>query len=471
MKDTVGIQIYKRNPFYWQYNGSPAILLGGSKEDNLFQIDDLENHLKVLHSVGGNYIRCTMSSRDKGDEKPYLKNNAGFFDLDIFNQIYWKKFENLLSLCKELDIIVQIEIWATYDFYWGESAWANNPFNPQVNCTYTSEESKLPGEMNLPAQSEVNPFFMSVPALSNNRFLLSYQKSFVEKLLSISLRYDNILYCIDNETLAPNEWGKFWAEFLHSIAKENQKNIFVTEMWDYWDPTDGEVEGAIAQTPELGDWYSEYTNRNLHKEANLSYSMNDTETYQFLDVSNHNAQKGNIHSQTGLWVRSEVIKSGKIRPINNVKIYGGDMDDIWAGNRKDGKERFCRNIFSGHASVRFHRPKYGMGLDEDAQNFIRSMRMFTNSVDFFSFSPANHLLGDQSDNQAYCMTNDKNEYLLYFPTYSEVMLQVSDGIYEITGIHMPTSKWSETEIKTLPRILKTKTDDHWCFVVRKLRKK
>ena len=56
------IRPYSKNPFYWQYKGEPVLLLGGSIEDNLFQISDIEAHLDLLHAVGGNYVRCTMSS-------------------------------------------------------------------------------------------------------------------------------------------------------------------------------------------------------------------------------------------------------------------------------------------------------------------------------------------------------------------------------------------------------------------------
>ena len=59
------IQPYPPKPFYWQYKGAPVLLLGGSVEDDLFQIAAIAAHLDLLQAVGGNYIRCTMSSRDR----------------------------------------------------------------------------------------------------------------------------------------------------------------------------------------------------------------------------------------------------------------------------------------------------------------------------------------------------------------------------------------------------------------------
>ena len=114
---TAMIQPYCNNPRYWQYKGQPLMLLGGSREDNLFQIPDLAAHLALLRSVGGNYIRCTMSSRDEGDVWPfYFDTTIGKYDLTRFNPVYWQRFADLLNLTASLDIIVQVEVWDRFDF-------------------------------------------------------------------------------------------------------------------------------------------------------------------------------------------------------------------------------------------------------------------------------------------------------------------------------------------------------------------
>ena len=132
------IEIYSTIPAYWQYNGEPILLLGGSKDDNLFQIPALKEHLDLLKSVGGNYVRNTMSSRDPGNVWPFGKVN-GKYDLEKWNDEYWKRFENFLQLTQERDIIVQIEVWATFDYY--RENWDVNPFNPKNNVNYYSVHS------------------------------------------------------------------------------------------------------------------------------------------------------------------------------------------------------------------------------------------------------------------------------------------------------------------------------------------
>ena len=72
--------------------------MGGSVEDNLFQIADIEAHLDLLHSVGGNYVRCTMSSRDEGDAWPFDRDPETYlYDLAQPGTEYWTRFERFLK--------------------------------------------------------------------------------------------------------------------------------------------------------------------------------------------------------------------------------------------------------------------------------------------------------------------------------------------------------------------------------------
>ncbi|MCD6288535.1 MAG: hypothetical protein J7M12_05415, partial [Candidatus Hydrogenedentes bacterium] len=108
--NTDRIRPYPKNVRYWQYKGHPVLLLGGSKDDSLFQIPDLEQHLDEIQHAGGNFIRNTMSYRlDHGFEvQPFKKTANGKYDLNQWNDEYWNRFENMLKLTDERDIIVQI---------------------------------------------------------------------------------------------------------------------------------------------------------------------------------------------------------------------------------------------------------------------------------------------------------------------------------------------------------------------------
>ncbi|MBV6654964.1 MAG: hypothetical protein KI786_14465, partial [Mameliella sp.] len=104
------IDIYPDNPWYWSYKGNPVMLIGGSNEDNLFQSPDYLEQLDLLQSLGGNYVRCTMSSRDEGNVWPLAKGDDGLYNLREFNEVYWDRFAAFLSAAAQRDIIVQVEV-------------------------------------------------------------------------------------------------------------------------------------------------------------------------------------------------------------------------------------------------------------------------------------------------------------------------------------------------------------------------
>jgi len=431
---TKRIEIYGANPAYWQYDGKPILLLGGSKDDNLFQIPDLKEHLDLLKSVGGNYVRNTMSSRDEGNLWPFKKSNDSY-NLDQWNEQYWRRFENFLTLTHERNIIVQIEIWATFDYY--RENWAVNPFNPKNNINYTAEQTGLPVEVSTHPTRTGNNFFWSVPAERNQKIVLKYQQRFVDKILSYSLQFGNVLYCMDNETSVTKEWGKYWSQYIKARAKAAGVEVHTTEMWDPWDLAH-EMHSATFDYPDI---------------------------YSFVDISQNNHQKGQKHWDNSQLQRARI--ADKTRPLNNVKIYGADTGRF--GNDRDGAERFWRNIFGGLASARFHRPDSGLGLGEKAQANIRSMRLITDKMNIFTCEPHNDLLSDRQSNEAYCLANPGKEYAVYFPDGGEVMLNIGSlkKPAAVRWLDIMKCQWVNTQdIKSGNEIkLQCPSRDYWAALI------
>ena len=394
MNDEDRIRPYSGNPFYWQYKRRPVLLLGGSVEDNLFQIPNLEEHLDLLVSIGGSYVRCTMSSRDKGDVWPFeMDPETGLYDLSKPGKEYWRRFGRFLQLTAERDIIAQIELWDRFDF--ARAPWQRNPYNPKNNVNYTADQSSLKEEINTHPGRRENAFFRSVPALENNHVVLQCQHVQVDRMLSISLHCGNVLYCMDNETNESPEWGWYWSKYVRAKAAAAGVGVETTEMWDAWNLLDDE-HAATFDHPEI---------------------------YSFVDVSQNNHQPSDHHWDNPQEIRRRIIASGHIRPMNSVKIYGANSGRY--GSTRDGQERFWRNIFGGLASSRFHRPPSGLGLNEIAQAHIRSMRMLTDEMDIFTCEPHNDLLENRSWNEAYCTANPGVEYAVFFPDGGNVLLDVS----------------------------------------------
>ncbi len=425
------------HPGYWAVNGDTTLLLGGSVEDNLFQIDHLEEHLDLLVRSGGNYVRNVMSSRDPGNLWPFHLGEDGRYDLRQENPDYWERFDRFLAETDRRGIIVQIEVWATFDFYRGN--WTVNPFNPQNNINYDAERSKLPTEVPTHPTRTDNPFFESTPKQRALAVVLGYQQAFVDRLLQSTLGYDHVLYCMDNETSVSAEWGSFWANYIRQEARLAGKTVFITEMWDPWD-----------------------LSHPFHRST-----FDHPETYDFVDISQNNHITGQDHWDNGLKQINRLKRLGVFRPVNNIKVYGND-----GGRHKTTRnaiESFTQNVLMGCASSRFHRPTSGQGLNTKAQSIIRSLRDITDAVPFFEMAPANHLLTEREPHEAYCRARENHSYLVYFPQGGEVVLPAADrGTLEwvdiLSGRSIPARTW-RADVNGLA-IQAPDADGHWVATIR-----
>jgi hypothetical protein len=411
------IQPLAENPMYWQYKSKPALLLGASDEDNLFQLPDLEAQLDNLAQAGGNYVRCSMSSRDEGNVWPFLRDEqTGLYDLTRPGGEYWEKFARFLDWTDQRDIILQIEVWDRFDF--AREPWQLNPYNPKNNINYTAGEAGLAEAYRLHPAKKENGFFRSVPSLENNVTLLPHQRTFVDKLLSMTLDRPNVLYCISNETNESPEWGAYWAGYIRAAAAEAKTGVEITEMWDVHDITH-EMHEQTWGHPEL---------------------------YSFCDISQVNHQAGQEHWRQIRDYRQKILDTSQPRPLTMVKIYGANTGRY--GTNRDAQERFWRGIFGGLAAARFHRPTAGMGLNDRAAAHLRSMRMLTDEMDMPSSEPRQDLLGNCSADEAYCLAQPPEKYAVVFLDGGDVRLDISaGGGREVTlrWLDIVASRWTTAQ--------------------------
>ena len=346
-----------------------------------------------------------------------------------------------MALTAARNIILQIELWDRFDF--ARTPWQKNPYNPKNNVNYTAEESGLSENIDThPGQLE-NAFFRTVPALMHNDCVLPFQQQQVNQLLSLSLPYGNVLYCIDNETNESAAWGAYWAHFIQRRAKEMDLTVAVTEMWDAWNLLDGE-HSATFDHPEL---------------------------YAFVDISQNNHQPADTHWANPQEIRKRFNASGHPRPMNSVKIYGANSGQY--GSTRDAQERFWRNILGGLASSRFHRPPAGLGLNAIVQAHLKSMRMFTSVLDIFSCSADNTLLQNRSWNEAYCTAIAGVQYGVFFPDGGNVFLDVSsaqDKAFELRWLDIRASRWEDSVVEQFPaqgrlHLVTPREEGYWAVVV------
>ncbi len=447
------IEPYAKNPRYWQYQGRPVLLLGGSKDDSLFQVPNLVEHLDELQAAGGNYIRNTMSDRPDHEFEVYgyRKLSSGKYDLNQWNGEYWRRFENLLKWTRERDIIVQIEVWDRFDFsdHRGFVRWAKHPYNPKNNINYTTEESGLAVSYTKdhPGKNK-QPFFHTIPGTDRYQkrydIVRRYQQQFVDKMLFHSLKYGNVLYCMNNETSSSPLWGIHWSKHIQKRAHEAGVSVQTTDMFD-----------------------RNHSRPILREDKLLLQTFENNDVYSYFDLSQNNSQSGQLHWDNLQWARAHT--SHIQRPINNAKIYGGPANRSYTATAKQAVRRFWRNIIGGAASSRFHRPDSGIGLTDEAKTQIKSMRLLVAELDIFRCNPdsRSELLTSRDDGEAFLTSISGKQYAVYFPDGGSVDLDLSgtSGSFHMKWLDIDGVKWSEPQSITAGQKLRLITPGKGQWVV------
>jgi hypothetical protein len=394
-------------------------------------------HLDSMKNIGANYVRNTMSDRnDRGFELyPFKKLENGKYDLNQWNEAYWQRFQFFLKETAKCGIIVQIEVWDRFDY--SRNNWPPHPWNPANNVNYSYEESGLAAEYPDHPGRNKQPFFFTTPKQQNNEVLLKFQRQFVERMLSYSLKYNHVLYCMDNETSAEEEWAVYWAQFILKIAEKKGKTVFVTEMWDNWDL----------------------------KSENHKRTFDHPGLYAFCDVSQNNHQRDQTHWDNFQWVRNYI--AGHPRPVNTVKTYGADGGSH--GNTNNGIDGWWRHLVGGAASARFHRPNSGLGLSQLSMNSVKAAREIEKVIKFWEVEPGNDLLSEREENEAYLAAKPGEKYVVFFPDEGEVGLNLNDfsALFKLKWMNVRTGEWhSEKEIEDGKIVnLKTPGENEWVAVL------
>ena len=419
------IKPYSKNPSYWEYHGKPLLLIGGSDQDNIFQWagsgTTLTDHLDLLCLCGGNYIRCTMSSRNYTKDGhhwnvyPYpFARVDGKYDLRQWNHEYWKKLHTFLWETKQRDIIVQLEFWDR----WNESGdstrpgngWYDSPWNPNNNINYDWPDTPLlkPGKTDF-----YNAFHYAV--LHKDPILLPLQQRSVRKIIDtvIDGGFNHVIYQVDNESGIGDESlepDPYWARYAREYARSKGRDeLYICTQRRFHKPNPYKIDA-------FQDW----------KNPEIRIPIVNS-AFNYCDISQNNGVVGQQHYDNILWFRAKVLEHSA-RPINHVKAYlfdwpiGREYRERTVGTDLEAAARLWRAVFAGSASFRFHRMTLfahsgmysGLGLNEVVQAHLKSMRLFLDSLVLFSMEPRNDLLSDRDNDEAYCLAEPDRQYAVFF---------------------------------------------------------
>ncbi len=412
-----GISVYEQNARFWQYKGKPVMLLGANQTDSPYLLPDQQAYFDSLTKLGGNYTRWVVKQRlDDGlvQRFPYERLSDGRYDLDQWDKEYWSRFEQGLELTRDRDIVVQLELWDRFDFGSGRS-YAVSPWRPANNINYTQQQSGLPDEWQ-GGDSVINthPFFRAAAEPLSNALLLQRQKRHVDKVLSITFRFDHVLYVVTNESTLSREWSDFWAGYVREKAREANRSVEVSEMpWTLADRFPFSWQVTSLGTPDT--WINHVIN---HSEL-FSFCA-----FQFQPV----VSMGQAHYDrlTEIYDRVQRVPSGP-RPINAVKVFASGR--VFGAEREPNPQtRYWRPLLAGWAAVSLHREHPGseyLGFSEAGQRNLSAARKFCDAIVPWECVPSQHLLLDREPDEAYMLANRGKAYGVYFPTTGTVSVDLT----------------------------------------------
>lgn len=447
---------------YWQYDGQRVLLLGGwNHGHNPFIDHDTDNdkdnqgvstvaqvtgEMDDLAGAGGNYLRCVldpgMAAAIQGFD--FCARSGAEYDLNKMTGPFWERLEMFIAEAKKRDIIVQLEVWDRFDLIdgsWG--SWPGSPWNPKNNVNYTAESSGLATSY---SSFATHPFLEGIPghpkyesASKSGKqkydLVRGFQDKFIDKLLSITLRYDNVLYCMNNETHADPAWGQYWMSFIEAKASARGKSVSTTDMFD--------------------DVY------NAQNSRGLTYQLANRDKYDYVDVSQANSRHADEkHWNAVKWIADAAGKTDPPYLLHMTKIYGNDLaldSKPWSrfapGDSDNAIEEWWRDLIAGVAGVRFHRPTSGMGLSAEAKNCISATRKIESKVRFWDVEARLDLLTDRQSDEAYLAADPGKAYILYFTKNGggSVGLQLNsypNTKFELRWVNVGTGDWGPMQTLT-----------------------
>lgn len=212
---------------YFKHNGKPLLSFGGMADVTFYLNQDAYDYKRwatwmTVH--GMNHIRAYLPLSWKHVEKtteinggdvsqclfPYKETEPGSrkFDLEQFDEEFWKRFRDQLEFMKEKGIIVHLLVWNGWQLRAhdtspglnGEVNWPGHFFNPESNCNAFTEY--LGGDLE-------NRYAIYHSVSDNKKELVAAQKAFFQKVVEVTYDLDNVYFDLVHEIAEHNrDWKK-----------------------------------------------------------------------------------------------------------------------------------------------------------------------------------------------------------------------------------------------------------------------
>lgn len=431
------VRISPRHPRYFEFKQKPVFLTGARELEMLPRVGNYpyKQAVKRLAEAGCNHWRIEMYLSDSDQEgkrkypivstykswwhdpatgkqeqlDAYQKNDQGKFDLNLFNEPFWNRFQDFCELCSKKGIVLTVEIWSTY------AIWATSPFNPKNNINYSGPLDV--GKHGRDADSEFS-FVRTVPALGNRPEILKFQKKFAKKVLDCTWQAGNVLYICGNENCWPLEWLEYWADYVHKYGKSKGVRLLYTniplQVWHR--ASSGEVEYFFHPVMEYVLTRDRFDFADLSQLPGGKYPPSQLPKYETVVD----------------WYKRS---TNTPRPITMLKNYIGTNETDVGKKRRDALTYFM----AGAAMSGFHRPwaggcpagRWNNCAEKMRKVYLSSLKAagqvatFTSGVEFVDTTRRNDLV-----RRGWCLAKPPKHYIVYLKDGGEsVDVKLEQGCY------------------------------------------
>ncbi|MFN7944819.1 MAG: PA14 domain-containing protein [Blastocatellia bacterium] len=225
------LALYPDNPHYFLFRGKPTVLITSGEHYGAVLNPDFDyvKYLDTLRRDGMNLTRTftgaayvepqgafnivknTLAPAPNRFLAPWARsatpgyaNGGNKFDLDKWDENYFKRFRDFVAQASARGVIVEVNLFCPY---YGDAQWKLSPFNVTNNVN---------GLGNLASRRDAY-------TMDRHGGLLAYQEKFVRRLVSELKGFDNIYYEVCNEPWADDvkpEWQRHIVDVIVDAEKD-----------------------------------------------------------------------------------------------------------------------------------------------------------------------------------------------------------------------------------------------------------
>ncbi len=231
-KNNVPISLHPDNPHYFLFRGQPTILIGSTEHygavlnldfDFIPYLDELASHnLNVTRTFSGIYLEpqgafgivnnTLAPAEDKlicpwaRSKQPGYANGGNKFDLNEWDEAYFKRLENFISEAGKRNIVVELDLFSNF---YDTIQWKLSPLYIDNNINQIG---------NIADHKEI--LSLKHPEI------LAVQEKMVRKIIESLQEYDNLYYEVCNEPYFGDlEALEAWEQHMTSVIADAEKDF------------------------------------------------------------------------------------------------------------------------------------------------------------------------------------------------------------------------------------------------------